>query len=122
MSRYDYIRFHDSHFDKVIAKLLSEDITEVYGLEFQTKDLEREFLEYYVDENGQLSYEDYKYELLEKPTGIFTKQLVRVPLGNVISNFTGVVMFYGKPYEAMYTMHAKFTNGKLKYIRLLSII
>jgi len=31
-------------------------------------------------------------------------------------------MFYGKPYESIYTFQAKFTKGEIKYIRLLSIV
>lgn len=115
MSRYDYIYIHISHF-----KNLSEDtLEELNGLEFQTKDLDREFLEYEVREDGELYYEDYHYELVECD-GILAKKLERVLDGIKKSNFTGIIVFYGKPYEIFYTFKAKITNGKLNYVRLVS--
>jgi len=117
VSRYDYIRIDTTHFEGLADKELSE----IDGLEFQTKDLEREFLEYNVGKDGVLTYMDYHYEL-EDSDGFFSKMLVRIDDGQVVSNYTGVVMFYGKPYERMYTFQAKFTKGEIKYIRLLSII
>ena len=117
MSRYDYIRIDTIHFEGLTEKELSE----IDGLEFQTKDLEREFLDYHVGKDARLTYMDYHYELVDSD-GFFNKMLVRVDDGQVISNYTGVVMFYGKPYEKMYTFQAKFTKGDLKYIRVLSII
>ena len=118
MSRYDYLYIHTSHF----KGLSEQELSDLSGLEFQTKDLEREFLVYTVNENGTLSYEDFEYELRDSDNKIFSKVFYRVPLGIIETNFTGVVMFYGKPYESMYTFQAKFTNGKLKYIKLLSIV
>jgi len=117
VSRYDYIRIDTIHFKGLTEKELSE----IDGLEFQTKDLEREFLEYHVGKDGKLTYMDYHYEL-EEHDGFFSKKLVRVDDGQVVSNHTGVVMFYGKPYERLYTFQAKFTKGEIKYIRLLSIV
>lgn len=120
MSRFDYIKIHASHF--VGLAITEDELSQLDGLEFQTKDLEREFLDYVVDEDGILSYEDFMYELKDADNGLFNKVLCRIPLGKVITNHTGVVMFYGKPYESMYTLQAKFTNGRLKYVRLLSIV
>lgn len=117
MSRYDYIYIDSSHF----KGLTDKEISEIDGLEFQTKDLEREFLEYNVGSDGMLSYMDYYYELVDSD-GLFKKMLSRIEKGIVYSTHTGVVMFYGKPYEKMYTFQAKFTKGELKYIRLLSIV
>ena len=117
MSRYDYIYVNSSHFNG----LSDEELREIDGLEFQTKDLEREFLEYNVGEDGQLSYMDYHYELIDSE-GLFKNMLSRIEDGIVNSTHTGVVMFYGKPYEKLYTFQAKFTKGELKYIRLLSIV
>lgn len=117
MSRYDYIYIDTSHFKGLADKELSE----IDGLEFQTKDLDREFLEYNVGKDGKLFFMDYHYEL-EDSDGFFKKVMIRVNDGPVDSNHTGVVMFYGKPYEKMYTFQAKFTKGELKYIRLLSIV
>jgi hypothetical protein len=117
VSRYDYIRIDTIHFKGLTEKELSE----IDGLEFQTKDLEREFLEYHVGKDGKLTYMDYHYELVDND-GFFKKILSRVDDGQVSSSHTGVVMFYGKPYESLYTFQAKFTKGEIKYIRLLSIV
>lgn len=121
MSRYDYIYIADDLL-KEISGLDKEDISDLSRLEFQTKDLDREFLEYFIDADKKLYYEDFYYELVDSIVdGLFNKQLRKVDLGTERSNFTGIIMFYGKPYERMYTFHAKITNGELKYIRLLSI-
>jgi hypothetical protein len=122
VSRYDYIYIADDLL-KEVSGLDKEDISDLSRLEFQTKDLEREFLEYFIDEDKKLYYEDFYYELVDAIVdGLFNKQMRKVDLGTVKSNFTGIVMFYGKPYEKMYTFHAKITNGELKYIRLISIV
>lgn len=122
MSRYDYIYIADDLL-KEVTGLDKEDISDLSRLEFQTKDLDREFLEYFIDEDNKLYYEDFYYELVDAIVdGLFNKQMRKVDLGTVKSNFTGIVMFYGKPYEKMYTFHAKITNGELKYIRLISIV
>lgn len=121
MSRFDYIYISDSLL-KEVTGLDSQDISDLSRLEFQTKDLDREFLEYFIDDDKRLHYEDFYYELVDSIVdGLFSKQMRKVDLGTVKSNFTGIIMFYGKPYEQMYTFHAKITNGELKYIRLLSI-
>lgn len=117
-SRYDYLEVDGSLF----SGLSENELEEIDGLEFQTKDLEREYLVYYLTEGGYLFYEDYHYELVDSNAGLFSKVLRRVSDGIKESRFTGVIMFYGKPYEKMYNFQAKLTNGKLKYIRLLSII
>ena len=122
MSRFDYIYIADSLL-KEVTGLDSQDISDLSRLEFQTKDLDREFLEYFIDDDKRLHYEDFYYELVDSIVdGLFNKQMRKVDLGTVKSNFTGIIMFYGKPYEQMYTFHAKITNGELKYIRLLSIV
>lgn len=121
MSRYDFIYIADDLL-KEVSGLDKEDISDLSRLEFQTKDLDREFLEYFIDADKKLYYEDFYYELVDSIVdGLFNKQLRKVDLGTERSNFTGIIMFYGKPYERMYTFHAKITNGELKYIRLLSI-
>jgi hypothetical protein len=122
VSRYDYIYIADDLL-KEVSGLDKEDVSDLSRLEFQTKDLDREFLEYFIDADKKLYYEDFYYELVDAIVdGLFNKQLRKVDLGTVKSNFTGIVMFYGKPYEQMYTFHAKITNGELKYIRLISIV
>lgn len=115
MSRYDYIYIHISHFNR----LSEQELDDINGLEFQTKDLDREFLEFEVREDGMLYYEDYHYELVDCD-GLLAKKLERVMDGIKKSDFTGMIVFYGKPYEIFYTFKAKITNGKLNYIRLVS--
>jgi hypothetical protein len=120
MSRYDYIYIHHKHFN--IGGMTEDDILDLIGLEFQTKDMEREFLTYIIDEQGDLFFDDYHYELVDSDGGLFSKKLQVVEDGRKPSKFTGIVMFYGKPYESMYTFQCKIVNGKLKYIKLISII
>jgi hypothetical protein len=117
MSRYDYLYIDKCHF----KNLSEQELNDIDSLEFQTKDLDREYLEYSVGVDGLLVYMDYHYELVESEIGMFSMQLRRMNDGIVKSNHTGIVMFYGKPYEHIYNFQAKFTKGKLIYIRLLSI-
>lgn len=117
MSRYDYIYVNSSHF----KNLTDSEMSDIEGLEFQTKDLQREFLQYDISADGILCYQDFHYELVDnKEDGLFTKSMRRVYDGVVKETFTGEVVFYGKPYESMYIFLARFTNGKLDYIRLLN--
>lgn len=117
MSRYDYIEVNRSLF----KGLSEEELREIDGLEFQTKDLEREYINYYLTESGNMFMRDYHYELVDTPDKVlFKKSLRRIEHGIESCNFSGVIEFYGKPYESFYRFQAKITNGKLKYIRLLS--
>jgi hypothetical protein len=117
VSRYDYIEVSRSLF----RGLSEEELREIDGLEFQTKDLEREYLVYYLTESGNMFFRDYHYELVDTPhKPIFKQSLKRIEHGIESCNFSGVIEFYGKPYQHFYTFQAKITNGKLKYIRLLS--
>jgi hypothetical protein len=111
MSRYDYIKISDS-----LLPVNGLQRLDLSGLEFQTKDLDREFLDYVIDESGLLSYTDYEYELLEEQHSFFKLKIRKVMKDVVISNFTGVIKFYGKPYEIFYIFKAKFTDGKLDTI------
>ena len=49
---------------KINAKLLptsnAQELEDLTDLEFQTKDLEREFLDYFVGEDGYLYFEDFE--------------------------------------------------------------
>jgi hypothetical protein len=117
VSRYDYIYIHKSHFQN----LTEDEMDDINGLEFQTKDLQREFLQYDVPVDGVLCYQDFHYELVDnKEDGLFTKSMRRVYDGVVRESFTGEIIFYGKPYESMYIFLARFTDGRLDYIRLLN--
>jgi chromosome condensin MukBEF MukE localization factor len=111
MSRYDYIKISDS-----LLPVNGFQRHDLSGLEFQTKDLDREFLDYVIDEDGNLSYTDYEYELVEAPDNFFRFSMRRINKGVINSNHSGYVKFYGKPYEIFYIFKAKFTNGKLDTI------
>jgi hypothetical protein len=111
MSRYDYIKIDDALLP--VNEMQRMDLSD---LEFQTKDLDREFLDYVIDQNGGLSYTDYEYELVEEPNAFFRFKMNKVLKGIIISDFTGFIKFYGKPYEIFYIFKAKFTNGKLDTI------
>jgi len=78
VSRHDYIYISKELF-KGVSGLQDQDIIDIEGLEFQTKDLEREFLEYFIDSDRQLYYEDFYYELVDATDeGLFSKQLRKV--------------------------------------------
>jgi hypothetical protein len=111
MSRYDYIKISDS-----LLPVNGLQRIDLSGLEFQTKDLDREYLDYVIDESGNLSYMDYEYELVETPGNFFRFSMNRVNKGVINSDYSGYIKFYGKPYEIFYIFKAKFTNGKLDTI------
>lgn len=116
MSRYDYIEVDI----KLFEGLSENELSEIDGLEFQTKSLDREFILYFLTELGNLYYEDFHYELVDAPQGhLFSKLLRKVVDGVRESDFSGIIEFYGKPYEKMYRFQAKITNGRLKYIKPL---
>jgi len=111
MTRYDYIKISDG-----LLPVNGLQRLDLSGLEFQTKDLDREYLDYTIDESGNLSYMDYEYELVETPDNFFRFSMNRVNKGVINSDYSGYVKFYGKPYEIFYIFKAKFTNGKLDTI------
>ena len=114
MSRYDYIKVFDSLLP--VNGLQKLDLS---NLEFQTKDLDREFLLYHITESGELFYDDYEYELVEQEYSFFRFKMRKKMKGTVVSNHTGDVIFYGKPYETFYKFKAKFSDGKLQSIERL---
>lgn len=111
MSRYDYIKIQDDLLP--VNSLQRRDLS---GLEFQTKSLDREFLEYQIGPDGELKYMDYEYELIETDNSIFKFKLRKKNLTVKDSNYTGEVLFYGKPYDIFYIFKANFDEGKMKSI------
>jgi hypothetical protein len=111
MSRYDYIKIWDELLP--VNTLQRKDLS---GLEFQTKSLDREFLEYYIDCNGIITYIDYEYELVHSNDGPFSFKLKRIDIGVKSSYYTGDVLFYGKPYDVFYIFKANFNNGVMTTI------
>ncbi len=58
----------------------AQELEDLSDLEFQTKDLEKQFLEYEVGEDGYLYYEDYEYEMTpsDNPNGLFNISLKKI--------------------------------------------
>ncbi len=118
MSRFDQIR--------IDAKLLptsnAQELEDLTDLDFQTKDLDREYLDYHVGEDGYLYFEDFEYEIshIDNPKGLFSIELTKTNQTIKKSYFTGKVRFYGKPYEVFYVFEADFHDGKLEQVSLIS--
>lgn len=106
MSRYDYIKIREE-----LLPVNSFQKRDLSNLEFQTKSLDNEFLEYDIDESGKLTYMDYEYELVETSEDIFKFKLRRKNISQKDSSFTGEVLFYGKPYDVFYVFKADFKDG-----------
>lgn len=114
MSRYDYIKVFDS-----LLPVNGLQRLDLSNLEFQTKDLDREFLLYHITEDGSLYYDDYEYELVEQEDSFFRFKMRKKMKGSVTVTYTGDIVFYGKPYETFYKFKASFTDGKLQSIERL---
>ena len=117
MGRYDYFRINANLLPTSNAQEL-EDLTD---LEFQTKDLDKEFLEYYVGEDGYLYFKDFEYEMsaTDNPESLFSVELKKVNETIKKSYYSGDIEFYGKPYELFYTFKASFVDGKLTTVDLI---
>lgn len=117
-----------SRFDtiKIDAKLLPtsnvQELEDLTDLEFQTKDLEREYLPYHVGADGYLYFEDYEFEMTptDNPNGLFSVALTKTNQTIKKSYHSGKVRFYGKPYEVFYVFEADFHDGKLEQVTLIS--
>ena len=118
MGRYDSF--------KISATLLPmsnvEELEDLTDLEFQTKDLDREFLTYEVKEDGLLYYEDFENEMnaINNDNSLFSVELKKINQVTKKSYHTGDVEFYGKPYEIFYTFKAHFHDGKLESVIFIS--
>lgn len=100
----------------------AQELEDLSDLEFQTKDLEKEFLDYEVGEDGYLYFEDYEYEIVPNNNSdkLFRIGLVKINQTIKKSYHTGDVTFYGKPWEYMYTFKAHFQDGKLERVDLIT--
>lgn len=111
---------------KINANLLpisdAQELEDLKDLEFQTKSLDREYLDYHVADDGYLYYLDFEYEMkpTDNPDGLFSITLARTNETIKRSYHTGDVEFYGKPYEVFYTFNAHFHDGKLESVVLIS--
>lgn len=116
-------RFDTFKIDNVLLPISdAQELEDLNELVFQTKDLDKEFLDYFVDEKGNLMYEDFEYQMTpsENPNGLFSMTLTKTKQINKKSYHTGEVVFYGKPYETFYTFKATFHDGMLQKVDLLS--
>lgn len=111
MSRYDYIKIKED-----LLPVNAFQRNDLSNLEFQTKSLDKEFLEYEIDSDGLLSYMDYEYEMIETNDSILKFKLRRKNLTVKNSNYSGEVLFYGKPYDVFYIFKANFEEGKMTSI------
>lgn len=118
MGRYDTLKINAN----LLPTSSAEELEDLKGLEFQTKDLDKEYLDYHVGEDGYLYYEDFEYEMkpTNNPDGLFSIELTKINQRTKKSYYTGDIKFYGKPYETFYTFSARFTDGKLESVDLFS--
>jgi hypothetical protein len=102
-----------------------------YDQEFQTKDLENLLDLYYLNEDGILYWRKRKYEWKDDDNAFLKGYMEVIEEEVVPTNFHGVLNFYC--YETVYQNEfdvlakdvtidylAKFTNGKLENIEVLS--
>lgn len=117
-SRYDTLRI-DLKFLPVEDEQELEDLKD---LEFQTKSLDCQFLDYHVGMDGYLYFEDFEYELVSKENkdGLFSAEMRKINQVTKKSYYNGDVLFYGKPYEVFYTFMAYFNDGELESVVLIS--
>lgn len=118
MGRYDTLRINAN----LLPTSSAQELEDLKDLEFQTKDLDREFLDYHVGEDGYLYYDDFEYEMkaTDNPKALFSIELKKINQRTKKSYHTGEIKFYGKPYEIFYTFSARFTDGKLESVDLFS--
>jgi hypothetical protein len=118
MGRFDSFRINAN----LLPTSNAQELEDLSDLEFQTKDLEREFLDYHVGEDGYLYFEDFEYEMIptDNPEGLFSLNLRKINQTIKKSYHSGDVIFYGKPWEHMYTFKASFQDGKLNRVDLLT--
>lgn len=102
-----------------------------YDLEFQTKDLENLLDNYYLNEDGVLSWHKKKYKWKDDDSTFLKGYMDVVEEEIVPTDFHGVLNFYcyetvekdienNKAKDICIDYLAKFTNGKLENIEVLS--
>ncbi len=102
-----------------------------YDQEFQTKDLENLLDLYYLEEDGTLYWRKRRYEWVDDDNAFLKGYMDVVEEEIVPTNFHGVLNFYcyetiheddssDKAKDVSIDYLAKFTNGKLENIEILS--
>jgi len=106
-------------------------LPDIYNQEFQTKDLENLLDLYYLNEDGILYWRKRKYEWKDDDDAFLKGYMDVVEEEVVPTNFHGVLNFYcyetveedlenNKAKDITIDYLAKFTNGKLENIEVLS--
>lgn len=106
-------------------------LPDIYETEFQTKDLENALELYFLNEDGTLSERRRQYKWKDDDSAFFKGYMDVVSEEIAPSDFHGILNFYC--YETIYTSEdmlagidvsidyiAKFTNGKIENIEILS--
>lgn len=106
-------------------------LPDIYNQEFQTKDLENLLDLYYLNEDGVLYWRKRKYEWKDDDNAFLKGYMDVVEEEIMPSDFHGIINFYF--YETVYENEfdiiakdvtvdylAKFTNGKIENIEVLS--
>jgi hypothetical protein len=106
-------------------------LPDIYDQEFQTKDLENLLELYYLNEDGDLLWRKRKYEWKDDDSTFLKGYMDVVSEETVRQDFHGILNFYC--YETVYSSEdrnsgidvsidylAKFTNGKVENIEVLS--
>jgi len=106
-------------------------LPDIYDQEFQTKDLENLLDLYYLNEDGRLYWRKRKYEWKDDDSAFLKGYMDVVDEEVIAQDFHGVLNFYC--YETVYASEnrtagidvtidylAKFTNGKVENIEVLS--
>ena len=107
----------------------TEEIQEILSkANFQTKSLDNDLSEVFINSDGSLSRMMYHYEeqpeseidkaseesYFSKPS--FVGGIRRVDDGIEMLNYTGVIQFYAFAYDIWYEYEATFVDGKLQKI------
>lgn len=106
-------------------------LPDIYNKEFQTKDLENLLDLYYLNEDGILYWRKRKYEWKDDDNAFLKGYMDVVEEEVVPTDFHGVLNFYcyetveedienNKAKDVSIDYLAKFTNGKLENIEILS--
>ncbi len=106
-------------------------LPDIYNQEFQTKDLENLLDLYYLNEDGVLSWHKKKYAWKDDDSAFLKGYMDVVEEEIVPTDFHGVLNFYcyetieedienNKAKDVTIDYLAKFTNGKLENIEILS--
>jgi hypothetical protein len=104
---------------------------DVYDQEFQTKDLENLLDLYYLNEDGTLNWRKRKYKWKDDDSAFFKGYMDVIEEEIVPVDFHGVLNFYcyetihedessDKAKDVSIDYLAKFTNGKIENIEILS--